>query len=309
MNHTDKLVEIFVRCDDFYQEFEKFLQDKGISYPIKKKCCSQNCRLSPSEIMTIVIFYHVAGFKCFKYFYQQGILKTWKSYFPDAVSYNRFIELKKEVNLALFFFIHYFGLGKQTGSYYVDSTKLQVCDNHRIHSHKVFKDIAARGKTSTGWFYGLKLHVIINEQGELMSVCFSSGNVSDNNPAVVQTLCNLIEEGGKIFADAGYVSKTLFEMLYEQGLHLITKIRKNMKNKLMLLQDKLLLKRRSLVETVFDLLKNWMDLWHTRHRSIDNAFNNMIACLAAYNFLDNKPCINLKKREFMLSLNNIIPSN
>jgi len=98
-------------------------------------------------------------------------------------------------------------------------------------------------------------------------------------------------------------------MLYEQGLHLITKIRENMKNKLMLPQDKLLLKRRSLVETVIDLLKNWMDLWHTRHRSIDNAFNNMIACLAAYNFLDNKPCINLKKREFMLSLNNIIPSN
>jgi hypothetical protein len=163
----------------------------------------------------------------------------------------------------------------------VDSTKLQVYDNHRIHSNKVFKDVAARGKTSTGWFYGLKLHVIINEQGQLMSVCFSSGNVSDNNPAVVQTLCNLIEEVGKIFADAGCVSKTLFEMLYEQGLHLITKIRKNMKNKLMLLQDKLLLKRRSLVETVFDLLKNRMDLWHTRHRSIDNAFNNMIACLAA----------------------------
>ncbi len=122
-------------------------------------------------------------------------------------------------------------------------------------------------------------------------------------------LFNLVEEGGKIFGDAGYISKKLFEMLYEQGLQLITKIRKNMKNKLMALQDKILLKKRSLVETVIDLLKNWMDLWHTRHRSIDNAFNNMIACLAAYNFLDNKPCIKLKKRELMLSLNNFTPSN
>ncbi len=106
--------------------------------------------------MAIVIFYHVAGFKCFKYFYQQGILKTWKSYFPNAVSYNRFIEIKKEVNPALFFFIHYAGLGRQTGIYYVDSSKLEVCDNHRIHSHKVFKGIAARGKTSTGWTWTLK---------------------------------------------------------------------------------------------------------------------------------------------------------
>lgn len=259
--------------------------------------------------MAIVIFYHVSGFKCFKYFYEQGILKTWKSYFPDAVSYNRFIELKKEVNLALFFFIHYFGLGKQTGIYYVDSTKLEVCDNQRIHSHKVFKDIAARGKTSTGWFYGLKLHMIINEQGELMSVCFSPGNVSDNNAAVVQALCNLVDAGGKIFGDAGYVSQKLFETLYEQGIQLITKIRKNMKNKLMPLQDKILLKKRSLVETVIDLLKNWMDLWHNRHRSIDNAFNNMLACLAAYNFMDKKPSIKLKKREFMLSLHNLLPSN
>jgi hypothetical protein len=254
--------------------------------------------------MAIVIFYHVAGAKCFKYYYKQGILKTWKSYFPNAVSYNRFIELKKEVNMALFFFIHYCGLGSQTGTYYIDSTKLEVCDNHRIYNHKVFKDIAARGKTSTGWFYGLKLHLIVNEQGELMSIAFSSGNVSDNNAHIVDQLCRNLQPGGKIFGDAGYVSQKLFETLYEQGLELFTKIRKNMKNKLIGLKDKILLKRRSLIETVIDLLKNWMDLWHTRHRSVDNAFNNMLGCLAAYSFIDQKPSFKAKKRDILLALHN-----
>lgn len=259
--------------------------------------------------MAIVIFYHVAGFKCFKYYYQQGILKTWKSYFPQAVSYNRFIELKKEVNMALFFFIHYQGLGKQTGIYYVDSTKLMVCDNHRIHNHKVFKKIAQRGKTSTGWFYGLKLHLIINELGELMSICFTSGNISDNNMSVMKHLCKNLSLQGKMFGDAGYVSQKLFEMLYEQGLQLFTKIRRNMKNKLIATADKWLLKKRSIVETVIDLLKNWLDLWHTRHRSIDNGFNNMLACLAAYNFLDQKPSIKQTKRSVMLNLISLLPSN
>ena len=137
-----------------------------------------------------------------------------------------------------------------------------------------------------------------------MSIAFSSGNVSDNNAHIVQQLCRNLQPGGKIFGDAGYVSQKLFEMLYEQGLELFTKIRKNMKNKLIGLKDKIALKRRSLIETVIDLLKNWMDLWHTRHRSIDNAFNNMLACLAAYSFIDQKPSFKARKRDILLSFHN-----
>ncbi|MFV0605210.1 MAG: IS982 family transposase [Niabella sp.] len=258
--------------------------------------------MSPSEIMSLVIFYHLSGFKCFKYFYCQGILGHWKSYFPEAVSYNRFIELKKHVNMALYFFIHWQGLGKQTGSGYIDSTKLAVCDNHRIHSHKVFRNIAARGKTSTGWFYGLKLHLVINDLEELMAVSFTAGNVSDNNEAVVQQLCNNLEAGTTVYGDAGYISQKLFENLLEQGVKLITKIRRNMKNKLLSVKEKFMLKRRALVETVIDLLKDIQDLWHTRHRSIDNGFNNMLACLAAYNFRESKPTFKSHKRNFWMSL-------
>lgn len=260
--------------------------------------------MSASEVMSIVIFYHLAGYKCFKYFYCQGILKHWKSYFPNAVSYNRFIELKKHVNMALYFFIHWYGLGNQTGTAYIDSTKLVVCDTHRIHSHKVFKGIAARGKTSTGWFFGLKLHLVINDVGELMSVCFSAGNVSDNNEAIVQRLTQNLQTGTTVYGDAGYISQRLFETLFEQGIKLITKIRRNMKNRLLTAREKLLLKKRALVETVIDLLKDYQDLWHTRHRSVDNGFNNMLACLAAYNFRENKPSIKSHKRDFWMTINN-----
>lgn len=239
--------------------------------------------------MAIVIFYHLSGYKCFKYYYQQGILKTYRSYFPKAVSYNRFIEIKKTVNLPLYMFIFSHCRGKLTGTYYVDSTKLPACDNHRIHSHKVLKEVSKRGKTSTGWFYGMKLHLVINQDGELISFCFTSGNVSDNNHQVLQHLCTGLE--GEIFGDTGYVSGKLFELLYAQGLTLLTKIRKNMKNKLINLRQKYYLKKRSLVETVIDLLKYICDIWHTRHRSIDNCFNNMLAALAAYSFFDKLPSI------------------
>jgi hypothetical protein len=167
----------------------------------------------------------------------------------------------------------------------------------------VFEGLAKRGKTSTGWFYGMKLHLLINEQGELLGFAFSSGNVSDNNPEVVSHLCAYMD-WGKIFGDAGYVSQKLFEALYQQGIILLTKIRKNMKNKLMAMQDKIYLKKRSLVETVIDLLKNICDLWHTRHRSIDNAFNNMLSALAAYSFFDHKPMIRSTQRKVVLLQDN-----
>lgn len=264
------------------------------------------CGLSPSEVMAICIYYHLSGYKCFKYYYKNCVLEELKSYFPQAVSYNRFIEIKKRVSMALFCFIHCRCLGEVTGVGYIDSTKLEVCDNHRIHSHKVFADLAKRGKTSTGWFYGLKLHLLINESGELLGLAFSSGNVSDNNPEVVSQLCSYMD-WGKIFGDAGYISQKLFEILYQQGITLFTKIRKNMKNKLMTMQDKIYLKKRSLVETVIDLLKNICDLWHTRHRSVDNAFNNMLSALAAYSFFDHKPQIRHYGKKLVL-LKDVTPN-
>jgi len=263
--------------------------------------------MSIAEVMTICIFYHYSGFKCFKYFYKQGIEKTWKSYFPDAVSYNRFIELKKEINLLLFLFTQAMCGDNFSKTYYVDSTKMAVCDNHRIHKHKVFDGVAQRGKTSMGWFFGLKLHMITDENGEIISFTFSSGNKADNNIEINQELAKNIHSG-TIYGDAGYISKKLSQALIEEGILLITKIRKNMKNKLLPIKDKWLLKKRTIIETIFDVMKNIFDLWHTRHRSIDNAFNNAISCITAYQFLDAKPSIT-KKNQRQIALSLVISSN
>ncbi|MEM0942242.1 MAG: transposase [Bacteroidota bacterium] len=166
------------------------------------------------------------------------------------------------------------------------------------------KSLAQRGKTATGWFYGLKLHLIIDPLGELISLVFSSGNKSEVNQQLILALTQKITEG-KSFGDAGYLSAKLVEILIEKGRWLMSKIRRNMKNKLMPIKDKFLLKKRAIIETVIDFLKYIFDLWHTRHRAIDNAFNNAMACLAAYQFLDKKPSISMKnKRKMVLSLVN-----
>ena len=94
MKHSDKLVEIFVKCDDFYKDFGDFMDSKGLQNPIIK-LTSMKCNLAPSEIMAIVIYYHLSDYKCFKYYYQECILKEGLSYFPKAISYTRFIEIKR----------------------------------------------------------------------------------------------------------------------------------------------------------------------------------------------------------------------
>ncbi|OYT12059.1 MAG: hypothetical protein B6I19_10375 [Bacteroidetes bacterium 4572_114] len=124
--------------------------------------------MSLSEIMTIIILSHSSNYRTFKKFYTGFIAEYHGKAFPDLVSHNRFIELKASALIPL---CHYLNQkkGKATGITFVDSTPIKVCDNRRIHSHKVFKKLAKRGKNSTGWFYGFKLHIIINDHGELLA--------------------------------------------------------------------------------------------------------------------------------------------
>lgn len=179
--------------------------------------------------------------------------------------------------------------GQATGLAFIDATSLAVCHNRRIYSHKVFKKIAKRGKTSMGWFYGFKLHLIINERGELLAFRLTPGNVDDRRP--VPELTRGLT--GKLFGDKGYLSKRLFQTLFEEGLQLITPIRKNMHNRLLPLFDKLLLRKRALIETVNDQLKNISQIEHTRHRSVANFMVNLVAGLIAYTHQPLKPSLNL----------------
>lgn len=147
-----------------------------------------------------------------------------------------------------------------------------------------------------GWFYGFKLHLICNEKGELLNFCLTKANVDDRNPNVFNVLTNDIF--GKLFADKGYISQKLFECLFNDGIHLVTGIKNNMKNRLMNIKDRILLRKRSVIETINDELKNICQIEHSRHRGTVNFLMNLLAALAAYSFFDKKPAIKFQREEF-----------
>ena len=284
-----KIIDIFCKVDDYCQQLDHWLSKLQ-----KSSLCLGNSKRGPkgrlvdSEVMSILILYHYSGFKCFKYFYKRFVLGPLLSYFPKAPSYNRFIELIPRYPLLLWGFIHLGFKPQKTGIYYIDSTKLSVCHIRRATSHKVFKGIARHGKTSTGWFFGLKLHMVINQKGQIIALRITPANVADNNPELLQLLLNGLE--GKCYGDKGYLSK-MFEAFFKNGLQIFTKIRKNMKNQLISLQDKAHLQARTVIEMVFNLLKNYFNIEHTRHRSPDNALAHTLAGICAYQFLEDKPAI------------------
>lgn len=241
--NVTKLIEIFCATDDFCKENQQQLAEKFLSCHQQKKINEPG--LSMSEMMSIEIFYHLSGQKNFKFYYIRYVEVHLKSYFPQLPSYNRFVQLKPRMTIFLFFYLHLCRMGEHTGCYYIDSAKLPVCHNLRIHGHKVFKGIAKRGKTSTGWFYGLKLHLVINQIGQPMSFTVTAGNVADNNKELMLKLCQHIK--GKAFGDKGYINKEVWDELLENGLLFITKRKKNMKNVLMPEQDRMLLNKEELL--------------------------------------------------------------
>ena len=209
--------------------------------------------------------------------------------FPETVSYNRFVELSQKVCMPMTLFLKMCCLGECTGISYADSTPVRVCKNKRIKRNKVFAGIATTGRSTMGWFYGFKLHLIINDKGEILNFVITQANVDDRDPLKNQKFVSKIK--GKLYADKGYLGQKLTELLFIDGLHLITSIRNNMKNVLMELKDKILLRKRSVIETVNDELKNMCQIEHSRHRSFNGFISNTIAALIAYSFFPKKPAI------------------
>ena len=242
--------------------------------------------------MTICVSFHLSGYRNFKWYYTRLIATKYKKFFPKLVSYNRFVELMPYTVMPLTLFMQIYKTGNCTGISFIDSTTLDVCDSHRILQHKVFKDVAKRGKSSTGWFYGFKLHLTINDSGEILNFCLTPGNIDDRNEKVINQLTKNLY--GKLFADKGYISQDLMEHLLNKNIHLITKQRKNSKHdKMMPISDKILLRKRAVIESVNDFLKNICYIEHSRHRSISNFVTNVVSGLVAYSFLPKKPSIQL----------------
>ena len=168
--------------------------------------------------------------------------------------------------------------GKRTGRYYIDSSCLPVCHIKRSRRHRTFQTVAQYGRTSVCWFFGLKLHIVINDCGELIAFKITKGNQHDGQ--VAESLLHTLQ--GLAFGDKGYIGKALAARLLKQGLKFITRTRKNMKNPVLSSLEKQLLNQRGIVETVIGHLKHRYQVWHTRHRSIINAMTHLVAALTAY---------------------------
>lgn len=275
---------LFCCLDDFCQLYQRTASQKLLPAPGQRQ---REGKLCLSEMMFIMALFHVSEFKHFKAFYIYGVQQKHRDCFRDLPSYPRFVALMPRLLLPFSILIHALR-GEETGLYFADSTKLAVCHNRRISRHRVFHGLAARGKTTMGWFFGFKLHIIVNDRAEIMAVKITRGNDDDRNP--IKTMTAGLK--GKLYADKGYISKSLFADLWQDGLQLITGIRKNMHNYLMPLFDKLMLRARFILETVFDVLKQVQGLEHSRHRSPVNAFVHILSCIAAYGLKPVKPRIN-----------------
>ncbi len=255
--------------------------------PNRQRC--RQSQLAASEIMCILILFHLSHYRTFKDFYIDCVCADLKSFFPNLVTYHRFLEIQSSVLVALTAYL-LSKTGDKTNLYYLDSTTLKVCHNKRIYRNKVFKGIATRGKSSMGWFYGFKLHLVINHKGEIMAFSLTKGNVDDRVP--VEGLTRNLE--GLAAADKGYISKKLEEDLQKNNLKFITKVRRNMKKKMRTAFEKFFLAQRSIVETVIEQLKSICQIEHSRHRSPINFLVNLVSGLAAYCLKPRKPAIKMR---------------
>jgi len=242
--------------------------------------------------MTIIVHFHQSRYRNFQDYYQKSILKNYQKYFPSLVSYNRFVELMPDALLPLICYLNT-RKGQCSGISFIDSMGIPICHNKRAKRNKVFRGLSGWGKSSVDWYFGFKLHLIINEQGELLAFQVTPGNIDDRKP--VPTLAQNL--WGRLFGDKGYISKSLFQELLENDVKLITPFKKNMNNKLVELWEKLMLRKRALIETVNDQLQNISQVVHSRHRSISNFMVNIISGLIAYTWQDKKPSLKLDKHE------------
>lgn len=279
-----KITEIFCIVDEFCKEYDQVVDKRLLGNPAKRPLV-----MSKSEIITIMITFQLSGFRTFKHFYLYYLQKHMQKEFPKTVSYNRFTELMQQNLMPLTLFLKTCCLGKCTGISFIDSTPIRVCKNKRISQNKVFKGIATTGKSTMGWFYGFKLHIIINDKGEILTFTITQANTDDRTPLKTERFLDKIF--GKLFADKGYIGKELAQLLFVDGVQIITQVKNNMKNCLMTMSDKILLRKRSVIETVNDELKNICQVEHSRHRSFGNFLTNLISGLIAYNFLPKKPSI------------------
>jgi hypothetical protein len=286
-----ELTQLFVDVDDFCIAYQRFFASHALSSSTQKR--GRKPMMHTSEIMAILIWFHQQRYQNFQAYYVHHVQVFMRKEFPCLPSYSRFVELAQHVIEPLSLFFHMCRCVKSNTVSFIDSLPLPVCHNRRIYSHRVFADIAGRGQSSMGWFFGLKLHAMITPQGDFVSCTLSSANVHDVNSDILHTLLQYGRPTqrvqGILVGDRGYINKSLTKELAEHGIRLLTYIRKNMKPKLMAVKDHALLKKRMLIECCFDILVHSMVIRHSRYRSVKSMIATVFSGLIAYSYLDKKP--------------------
>jgi len=289
----NKLTDIFCDIDDFCKVFMPEWEARLLADGTRQR--NRQCRMTMSEVMTIIVAFHTSNHRDFKNYYTGFITRFYKGSFPELLSYTRFLAvMPKALTPLCAYFTHI--KGKPTGISFVDSTSIKVCHNLRIERHKTFAGIAKRGKGTMGWFYGFKLHIIVNHLGDILAAKITPANVDDRKP--VPELAKAL--GGKLYGDKGYISKALSNDLFDKGVVLVTNVKKNMKKKLLSAWDRAMLSRRFIIETINDQLKNITQIEHSRHRSVHGFMLNIIAGLIAYSLKESKPSLKITEKEFSL---------
>jgi Transposase DDE domain len=276
----DRSDELYYILDLFCKQFEAQFKKISLNHPTKKRR-KRATILTLAEMMTILIMYQSSNFKNFKSFYF-FLKRDMKSAFNKLCSYNRFIELAPRCCLPLSVLLHILFVSCN-GISIVDSTALKVCHIKREKRHKTFKGIAQKSKGTMGWFFGFKLHVIVNQKGELMDAKLDSARVDDRE--VLSKMCHNLF--GDLIGDRGYIGKEFKETLKNMGINLITRGRKNMKTYVLTEREEGLLKQRNTIETVIGKLKIKFNIEHTRHRSMMGFMINMLCALIAYCFCEH----------------------
>ena len=203
--------QLFCDVDDFCKLFIPTWESQLIESGQRKRL--RHSRLTVSEVITLLIWYHQSNYKKFKTYYLEYVPIHLKKAFPDLISYQRFIELIPKTLTPLCAYLKSC-LDKPTGISYIDSTSIAVCHTKRIKSHRVFDGLAEIGKTTKGWFYGFKLHLVCNHRGGLTGLCLTPANTDDRKPV------EKVTQGcfGKLFGDKGYISGALTSKLSQRGV-------------------------------------------------------------------------------------------
>jgi hypothetical protein len=284
------ILRLFYDCEEFCRKFVPHVQTSQSAEGEKHRLRHPTLRVS--EVRTILILFQTSGFRTLKTCYLHSICQHLTRSFPQRVRYSRVVELEAEslVPLAAFLTTRF---GRCPGLSFLDWTPRKVCHNLRLKSHKVFKDIAQRGVSSTGWCSGFTVPLVLSDGGELLAVMFTPGNVDARNP-VPKFARRLF---GNLVGERGSISQALFSQLWDQGVPLLTKLKKKMQPPLLPLWDKILLRKRTLIETVNDPLKNICQLEHPRHRSLTNGVVHVLSALIAYTYQEKKPSLHFTDKE------------